>query len=57
VNSLFHQTKIPKADMKVLVYSIFLAKTKFGKKRNLQAPRGLEDFILSSIGARFKKWE
>jgi hypothetical protein len=35
--------------------TLILAK-KIGKKWNLQASWGMEDFTLLSIGARFKKW-
>jgi hypothetical protein len=34
-----------------------LAKIKFGKKWNLQAPWGMEDFTLPSVRARFKRLE
>jgi hypothetical protein len=51
VISLFHETKIPTADTKVLGCS------NFGKKWNLQAPWGMDDFTLPSVGASFKKWK
>jgi hypothetical protein len=53
VNSLFQKTRIPMADIKVLVYSNFSKKIE--KNWNLQAPGGMEDFTLPNVGARFKK--
>jgi hypothetical protein len=50
----FLWNEIPMVDMKVQVDSNFSPKKK-GKKWNLQAPRGMEDFTLPSVGARFKK--
>jgi hypothetical protein len=55
VNSLFHETKIPMVDMKVQVSSNY-SKRKLWKKWNLQAPWGMEDSTLPSVGASFKKW-
>jgi hypothetical protein len=53
VISLFHETKIPKVDMKVLVYYKF-NKNKIWKKLKSPTPWGLEDFTLPSVGASFK---
>jgi hypothetical protein len=56
VISFFHETKIPTVDMKVQVYSKF-SKNKIWKNKNLHAPWRREQFILPSVGARFKRLE
>jgi hypothetical protein len=43
-------------DMKVQDYSKY-SKNKIWKIMKLQAPRGMEDFTLPNVGARFKKME